>query len=178
MVKSYTFDDVVTALTSVVPHDWGALLRARLDATGAHAPLGGIESSGWRLAWSETPNGAERAAEAKNKTLALTYSLGLTLDDEGSIVDVVAGAPADQAGLCPGMKLLAVGGRRSTRERIGEALADARAGGRPIDLLVENGDYFIPCRIDYRGGTRHPHLERDPARPDLLQKILSPLVAK
>lgn len=178
MVKSYTFDDVVAALAAVVPHDWAAHLRARLDSTDAHAPLGGIESSGWKLAWSETPNGAERAAEAKNKTFALTYSLGLTLNEDGSIADVVAGAPADKAGLCPGMKVLAVGGRRSTRDRIGEALADAKASGGPIELLVENGDYFSSCRIDYRGGARHPHLERDPARPDLLQKILSPLVAK
>jgi len=31
---TYTFDDVVTTLNAVVPHDWAALLRARLDGHG------------------------------------------------------------------------------------------------------------------------------------------------
>ena len=178
MVKSYTFDDVVAALAAIVPYDWRAHLRSRLDSTDSQAPLGGVEASGWRLAWSETPNGTEHAAEAKGKGFALTYSLGLAFGDDGAIADVVAGSPADKAGLCPGMKIVAVAGRRTTRERLNEALADAKGSGRPIELLVENGDYFTPCRIDYRGGARHPHLERDAGRPDLLAQIISPLVAK
>jgi len=28
--------------------------------------------------------------------------------------------------------------------------------------------------IDYRSGTREPHLERDPAKPDMLAQILAP----
>ena len=40
--------------------------------------------------------------------------------------------------------------------------------------MVENGDYFATLAVDYHGGDRHPHLERDPLRPDLLSEIIKP----
>jgi predicted metalloprotease with PDZ domain len=178
LVKPYTFDDVVAALDAIVPHDWRAFFRQRLDATDPHAPVGGLARAGWRLGWSETPNSAEHAGEAKNKGFSLVYSLGLEVNEEGAITDVVAGGPAQKAGLSPGMKLVAVGGRRCTRERIEDALTEAKGAARPIDFLVENGDFFTSCRVDYRGGLRYPHLERDAAKPDLLLQIMQPLVAK
>ncbi|HLQ52312.1 MAG TPA: hypothetical protein VK129_12490, partial [Terriglobales bacterium] len=44
VVVPYKFEDVVTALNQVTPYDWAGLLRQRLDAKSAHAPLGGIEN--------------------------------------------------------------------------------------------------------------------------------------
>ena len=41
-----------------------------------------------------------------------------------------------------------------------------------VELLVENGDAFKSCRLDYRDGERYPHLERDANRPDLLAEII------
>jgi hypothetical protein len=35
-------------------------------------------------------------------------------------------------------------------------------------LIVREGDQFRTVQLDYRGGLRYPHLERDPARPALL----------
>jgi hypothetical protein len=76
------------------------------------------------------------------------------------------------------MKLVALDGRRFSRERLLDALAATKEAARPLDFLVENGDFFGHVRIDWRGGARHPHLERDTAKPDLLQQIIQPLVAK
>ena len=43
------------------------------------------------------------------------------------------------------------------------------------ELLVENEEYFKTHRVDYHGGERYPHLERDASQPDLLTDILKPL---
>jgi hypothetical protein len=43
-------------------------------------------------------------------------------------------------------------------------------------LLVENGDVFKTCHLDYHEGERYPDLERDPAKPDLLSEIIKPRV--
>ena len=45
----------------------------------------------------------------------------------------------------------------------------------PIELLVENEDYFKSCKLDYHEGEKYPRLERDPTKPDLLSEILKPL---
>lgn len=51
---------------------------------------------------------------------------------------------------------------------------EARNGAAPIELLVENGDVFKTCRLDYRDGEPYPYLERDAAKPDLLAEIVKP----
>jgi len=40
--------------------------------------------------------------------------------------------------------------------------------------LVENGDVFKTCRLDYREGERYPYLERDASKPDMLAEIIKP----
>ena len=51
-------------------------------------------------------------------------------------------APADRAGVGPGMKLLAVNNRRWKPELLRTAVKEATSGTAPIELLVENGDFF------------------------------------
>jgi predicted metalloprotease with PDZ domain len=82
--------------------------------------------------------------------------------------------PAAEAGVGPGMRLVAVNGRRYSVKGLRDALRDAREGGGAIELLVENVDTFKTCRVDYKGGERYPHLERDEAKPDLLTAIGEP----
>jgi len=68
------------------------------------------------------------------------------------------------------MKLLAVNGRRWTSEILREAIRRAKGGKEPIELLIENEEYFHSYRIDYHGGERYPHLVRN-GKPDLLSEI-------
>ena len=42
----------------------------------------------------------------------LKYSMGFSLDEDGKLSDVITGSPAYEAGIGPGMKLLAVNGRK------------------------------------------------------------------
>ena len=53
--------------------------------------------------------------------------------------------------------------------------AGAAAGRREIPAeLVVNDDYYKACQVDYHGGQRYPHLERDAGKPDYLDELIKP----
>jgi predicted metalloprotease with PDZ domain len=176
-VVPYIFDDLVRELNAVVPYDWATLLKARTRETGQHAPLGGIEGSGWRLVYSDKPNKFQATAEKLSKALDLTSSLGLLIDKDGHLIDAIPGSPAYVAGLGPGMKLIAVNGRRWSASVLKDALSAAHQTHQPIEVIAEIGDYFKTCSIAYFDGEKEPHLERIEGSPDLLTGILGPKTA-
>jgi predicted metalloprotease with PDZ domain len=162
---------VTAALNQVLPYDWSAFWTKRLESTAAHAPLEGLLASGWRLTYSESLPEALRARENTNRTTEERYSIGIVLGEDGMMVDVIPGSPADKAGVGPGMRLVAVNGRRWTRETLREAISDSKA--HSIELLVANGEFYRTHRLDYSGGLRYPRLERDSKAPDLLTAIFT-----
>ncbi len=177
-VVTYTFDDVVNTLNGVAAYDWRGFLRTRLDSLSPHAPLGGIENSGWRVVYDEHPNKADAQKEKQGKGVDLRYSLGLTLKEDGTVVDVLGGSPAEVAGVSTGMKLVAVNGRAWTAELLKEALASSKADkALPVTLLLVNDDYYRTFSLNYHDGERYPHLERNTSRPDLLEDVLRPHAA-
>jgi predicted metalloprotease with PDZ domain len=178
VVVPYDLDDVVKALAQIAPHDWRGFFEARLNATSQRAPLGGIEGSGWRLAWSDSLSAYERAGEKVRERTDLRLSLGLELDKDNVITDVVPGSSAAEAGLAPGMKPNAVNGRRFNVERLREALRAGKNGTEPLELLAEDGDFIRAFRLDWHGGELHPVLVRDAAKPDLMSEILRPLTPR
>ncbi len=103
----------------------------------------------------------------------MSFSLGLTIKEDGAIIDVIPGSPADLAGVGPAMKLVAVNGRKWTAEILRAAVKSAKTNG--VELLVENEDYFKTCKLDYHDGEKYPCLVRDASKPDLLSEILKPL---
>ncbi len=178
MVKPYTFDELVNALNQVAPYDWRGFWHERLTTHAAHAPLGGIEGSGWRLVYTDTPSEMSRLAEQRRKAINAEYSVGLALRDDGTVVDAVQGMLAANAGIGPGMKVIAVNSRKFTPEVWHDALKATRTASGPLQLLVENTDYFTNYSLDYHGGEMYPHLERETGKPDLLSDIVKPLPAK
>jgi len=178
-VKTYTAQDVYAGLNAVVPHDWAAFFRERVYEVAPQAPRSGIENAGWKLAYREEQPALIAATEEETDAYDFWDSLGIVVhgdgtDGPGVVVDVVPGMPAAASGVGPGMKLVAVGGRRYKMELLRDALRLARQNGEPIELLVENAEIYQTFRIDYRGGEKYPWLERDPSQPDLLSAIGRP----
>jgi predicted metalloprotease with PDZ domain len=171
-VVTYTFEDLVRELNSLAPYDWAALLKERVRSTSTHAPMGGIEGSGWRLVYNDKPNEFRKALAEVSKMTSAAYSLGFTLSKEGQFVDVIPGSPAYQAGLGPGMKLIAVNGRAWTPTVLTQALHSAQINHQPIEVIVQNGEFFKTYSIPYFEGEKIPHLERVEGQPDLLTEIL------
>ncbi|HYX20517.1 MAG TPA: PDZ domain-containing protein, partial [Thermoanaerobaculia bacterium] len=184
-VRTYEYADVVAALQSVLPYDWNGFFETRVRSVAPRAPLGGIESGGWRLAYNDVEPDLTEAAEGETKIYDFWYSLGIMVDgeggkgdsDAGAIRDVVPGLPAAAAGVAPGMRLVAVNGRRYSERVLRDALRAARDGKAPIELLVENVEMFRTYRVDYHGGERYPHLVRDESKTDWVSAIGKPLTS-
>jgi predicted metalloprotease with PDZ domain len=170
MVKTYTFDDVVNALNQIVPYDWRGFWTERLTNHGPGAPLGGIEASGWKVVYDDVPSEMVRNAEGEHR-IDVADSIGLELREDGVISDTIEGMPAALAGIGPGMKLIAVNEKQYTADVLRDALRAGKGGTTPLELLVENTDYYKTYKVDYHGGERYPHLERDESKPDLLTEI-------
>jgi len=176
-LRTYAFDDVVAALGAVAPYDWRGFFQTRIMALAPTPPLAGIAAAGWRLDETPAPNEWQRLEEAAWKFADESASIGLRLTPGGTIVDVTPGTAAARAGLGPGMKLLAVNGRDFTTQRLREAIAASRAPDARVDLLADNDGFAASYALDYHGGARYPHLERDVAQPDLLGEIIRPRAA-
>jgi len=175
VVVPYQFDDIVHTLNEVAPYDWASLLKERVGLTGSHAPLGGVEREGWKLVYTDDPNIFTKSAEKLFKSADVSYSLGFTVAEDGKLDDVIVDSPAYQSGIGPGMKLIAVNGRTWTPEVLRAAIKAAQGTTVPIELLVENGQFFQTYSVSYHEGERNPHLERVSGQPDLLNVMLAPL---
>ena len=176
-MKPYTFDDVVAALNAVAPHDWRSFLNKRLTSTDPTPPLAGIEAAGWRLIYNDKPNAYIAAQESAHKSSYFNSSLGFTVREGDAIGDVIPGSPAARAGVPAGGKIVAVNGRRFSREGLQDVVKASVANSAPIELIVESGEFFTTYRIDYHGGARYAHLERVEGKPDLLEQLGRPLTS-
>ena len=174
-VVPYKFEDVVNTLNEVAPYDWASLLRELVGSTNNHAPLGGIEGDGWKLVYNDQPNIFTKAAEKEFKFADFSYSLGFSVAKDGKLEDVIVGSPAYQSGIGPGMTLIAVNERKWTPEFLHAVIKAAQTSPAPIDLLVENGQFFQTYSVAYHEGDKNPHLERRSGRRDLLELMLTPL---
>jgi predicted metalloprotease with PDZ domain len=171
-LKTYNFDDVVNALNQIAPYDWRGFWTERLTNHGPGAPLGGIEGSGWKVVYDETPSEMMTGSAGAYHFVPAAFAIGLVVNDDGAIADSTEGEFAAKAGIGPGMKLVAVNGRRFSAEILRDAIKSAKTGTAPIEVLVENTDYYKTYKIDYHGGEKYPHLVRDDSKPDLLSDIL------
>ena len=174
--KPYSFDDIVNTLNAVQANDWRKFLRDRLDYVGDQAPLEGIARSGWKLTYDDQRSAYSKSNEENRHSVDLMGSVGLSLaaggDDTeaGLIADVLWSGPAFDAGMAPGMTVVAVNDIKFSADGMRAAITDAKTSGKPIRLLARNLDTFTTFNVDYRGGLRYPHLTRS-AGSDRLSQI-------
>ena len=177
-LKTYTFDDVVAGLNAVQPYDWAGFFRARIEQVAPRAPLGGIENGGWKLVFRSSKPDMFRVEEDEKKHWDFSYSIGLTVKDEGVVPDVIVGGAAQKASIAPDDKIVAVNNRAFTGVVLREAIQRTASSAEPIELLIKRDEYYSVHRIEYQGGEKYPHLERDESKADLLTRIMEPLVKK
>ncbi len=175
-VQPYTFADITAALAEIAPHDWNAFLTRRVAVSADEAPLDGVRRAGWRVGYGTEPSAWLKTWSGMGKQIDLSSSLGLALRPDGTVADVIPHKAADKAGLAPGMKLIAVNGRRWTEPRLADALKQG-VRTRKIELLIENGDLFRTYTLAYQDGSRYPRLERiSQGEREMLSQLLAPLV--
>ncbi len=113
-----------------------------------------------------------KAWEDYHGKINASFSIGLIVKEDGEIEDTIEGMAAAQAGIGPEMKIVAVNGRRFNFQVFRDALSAGKHGSQPLQLLIENTDYFRTLSLDYHGGEKYPHLSRDQSKPDLLTDII------
>jgi predicted metalloprotease with PDZ domain len=115
-----------------------------------------------------------KASDSERKRVSLRYSIGVDLDDkDGSILQVLWDSPAFKAKLTESAQILAVNGTAYTADLLKQAIKAAKDSKSPIELIVKSGDVFRVIDLDYHGGLRYPHLERDASVPAMLDDILA-----
>ena len=176
-VETYTFESLLADLNAIQPYDWKAFFTGRLTDKAPHAPLGGITAGGYHLEFNSQENEFSRYAEARDRGVNAWYSLGFRTADL-TFEDVLVDGLAYKAGLGPGMKLVAVNGRRASDELLHTAIRESQLNLGPTELIVENAGYFKVVKIDYHDGEKYPHLIRDEKVPAMLDDVLKPLTSK
>jgi predicted metalloprotease with PDZ domain len=173
-VKPYSYEDLVTALNQVVPYDWNSLLQSDLQATRPTPVSPGLEAAGWSVAYTDEPNQAATDAEIVSAQTDLSFSIGLVMDQEGTILDIVPDSSAGRAGLTPTIKVIGVNHRVYSADLLRQAIVHAETNHEPIDLLTLTDGYYTEFQVDYHGGLRSPHLMRIAGKADLLTTIMRP----
>jgi predicted metalloprotease with PDZ domain len=176
-VMPYTFDQLISVLQNVEPYDWTRFFQERLTSLSPNAPTEGITDGGYKLEFTDSPNEITRDNETYERGVNAWYSLGFKTGDLG-VQDVLVGSIADRAGLGPGMKLVAINGRKATDELLHNAIKDAKGGHDPIELIVENQGFFKVIKLDYHDGEKYPHLVREGKSHAFLDDLMKPMVGK
>ena len=175
---TYTFDDLVATLNRILPHDWAAMLRERLDHKGdAGQLLNGLARSGWKLEFDDKESDFAKNAREDDEDgpeQNLYWSIGVAVGKEGKLSSVRWNGAAFRAGLAPGMQIIAVQGLAYKPERLANAIAAAKGQGPALQLLVKDGERYLPVAIEHHEGLRYPKLVRIDGVPDRLSALLAP----
>lgn len=176
VTRTYTFDDVVTALNGVAQYDWAGFLRARVDTLAPPLP-DGIAATGWKLVYTDQPSAYEKQYDTQPEPARHLYnfawSIGLTMDAAGQVNDVRWNGPAFKAGVSTGATLTAVNGQTYSRTVLRDAIAAAKGSKAPIELLLKYQGGYRTVPVDYHDGLQYPHLVRVAGTPDYLSEIIA-----
>ncbi|WP_045761632.1 M61 family metallopeptidase [Xanthomonas albilineans] len=174
--KTYSFDDVVAALDGVAHFDWTTYLQRRVYAVDPPL-LEGLQASGWKLVYTDQPSEFEKQYDGSHPSARHRYnfawSIGLVMNDDASINDVVWDGPAFKAGISTGATLLAVNGQDYSRDTLKQAIAEAKGGTAPIVLTLKYQGSLRDVAVHYHDGLQYPHLVRVNGTPDYLSQIIA-----
>jgi predicted metalloprotease with PDZ domain len=173
-LKPFSEQDIYTTLAGMVPGDWRALVHRHLDSLGPQVLLEALRGSGWQLSYTAEKNPYLETQQRRRKETNREWSLGVLVDDKETVVETIEDRAAARAGVGPGMKLIAVNGRKYSADVLDAAVAGAQANRKPIELLVASADYYRVVSVPYFDGPRWPHLTRIEGTPDLLTQTLTP----
>jgi predicted metalloprotease with PDZ domain len=175
--RGYTESDVYALLNQVAPYDWAGFFKARIATIQPRADLDGITGGGYKLVYDGTPSDLFKGQESDGKVVDERFSIGFSVatggEGEGTVRDILTQSPAFAAGLAPGMRIVAVDGRRFSADVLHDAVRAHKGRTEPLQLIVENGGFFKVVSFAAPDGERYPHLVRT-GEPDVLEQVYHP----
>jgi predicted metalloprotease with PDZ domain len=173
-VVTYTRADLERYLGQVAPYDWHGFFERYVYSPSPLPPTDEIARAGYKLVFTSKPNAYDANGDALNKTIDSWFDAGLRLAADGTINDVRQSSAAWNAGLAPGMQIVAINSREFTPDAWSGAIGATTAGFGPLTLLVKQADSYQNITMNYRGGAKHPHLVRLPGTTDMFAQIMRP----
>ncbi len=192
LIVPYEFPELVADLNQVVPYDWAALLRQKINDINPHADTEGITQGGYKLVYLDHQPKPEDGAEASARGYSeanFWYSLGLRIGNPNAgapsssaagpdvISDVRYGGPSDDARLYPGQRILSVNGQVYSSDVLSSAIDAAKGTAAPIRLIIEHEGSVKSVDVNFHDGNRYPVLQRVEGTPGYLDDIAAPLTA-
>lgn len=174
VTKTYTRADIEEMLNEVQPYDWHAFFERYVYSISPHPPTDELARAGWQLVWNDRPNEFIAANQHTRHSINESFGVGVALDAKATIVSVTPDSAAWDAGLAPGMTILAVGGQAFSPDAMRYVIGEAAHTSEPIPFIVEQSGWVNTYEVNYHGGLRYPHLERIPGTDDMLIRIMSP----
>ncbi len=173
-VVTYTRADLERYLGEVASYDWHGFFEKYVYSSAPLPPTDEIARAGYRLVFTSKPNAYDANNDTLNKTIDSWFDAGLHLAADGTINDVRENSAAWNAGLAPGMQIVAINSREFTPDAWNGAISATTASFTPLTLLVKQGDSYQNITVTYRGGAKHPHLVRIPGTTDMFAQIMRP----
>lgn len=184
ITKTYTRADIEKLLNEVVPYDWHGFFQKHVYEIADLPPTAELARAGWKLVYTSKPNEFMAAGAELNHTNDLWLTYGLIIGKDKTVQSVREGSPAWQAGMAPGMKLVAVDGQSYTGETSSDresdattpldwAMKQAQHSSAPTVFLVQQNGWYRSYDVSYHDGPRYPHLVRIPGTADMLAKIMA-----
>jgi predicted metalloprotease with PDZ domain len=172
--KPYSRSEIVETLDSIVAFDWDGLIKRRVESLVEQYDASFINDLGYTVTFTDDDTWIPGSTFRKSSGLDGLDSIGAVLSTDGRVADLLVGSPSHQAGLGPGMRILAIDGHAWSVDRMRDALIESRETGR-IKLLVENGDLIQPHELEYGDGIRFMKLKPNSEDNDMLKAIVAPL---
>ena len=176
MVKTYDFEEIIKTLNEVQPFDWRKFFTERVYQVQTRAPLGGITNGGWKLIYNDQPNSQIKVNETVAGYANFSYSIGIIVNESGTILDINPDLAAATSGLAPQMTITKINGEEFSIENLHKAVAATKNNISTIELEAANDNETRNYKIKYQGGEKYPHLVRDSSKTDLLSSVAKPLL--
>lgn len=172
-VVTYELPDVVAALNAVQPYDWQGFFQTRVYEVTSEVGKQGFALGGYELVYVPEPSNYIRASEVASGTADLSHSIGLIVEKDGKIAQVMWGSPAFDAGMTVGDQITGVAGRDYSADALKSAVAATTSTGT-VDLLVKRGKRYRETALSYKGGLRYPALRKTGQGETGLDRLLAP----
>jgi predicted metalloprotease with PDZ domain len=176
LIVPYNREELIRDLNEVVKYDWTTFMHDRVDLINPHADLDGITRGGYKLTYQDHPSESAAYLITRRGPGPFWFSLGLTVNTDGTITDVRWGSPADKAKLAPGQRLLGVNSIVFSADSLKDAITAAKSNPDPIHLIMQTQTYLKPIDLDYHEGMKYPVMVRVEGARDYLDEITEPLV--
>ena len=125
-VVTYTREDIENYLNHVVPYDWHGFFQKYVYSIAPQPPTGELARAGYKLVFTDKPN--VFANGRRPGGVNAWFDVGTRLSPKGGVFDVRQGSAAWNAGLAPGMTVVAVDSRAFSAK----AWSGCVSGGRDV----------------------------------------------